>query len=176
MRTICDRIGCLEQKHRQYSFCLKHHRLSQMARAANAKYVSRGWERITGDQVERLFVDSFPDGNVACPVCNLQMLWTGDRGRVISIQHNNVEQTLSFLCLSCNTRAGKGDPYFPTLKIKRKKKKLPTKPGKKRCPACLKQKSYSSFHRNKNTRDGYFSRCKQCRKDDRVVWRWRKNR
>lgn len=227
MRTICDRIGCLEQKHKRYNFCLKHQRLSSMARAANTKYVQRDWERITGAQIESLFVDSFPDGDMRCPMCNTTMLWTGDRKRVISIQHNNIDMTLSFLCCSCNTKDASVDTHVialrrrhlpkstkfgekvcsicgeqklcskfgkhynvcnkcvyrrqqekkptATLKIQHTKKP-PNAPGKKCCAACLEQKSHSEFHRNKHTLDGYISRCKQCRKDNRFAFRQRKNR
>jgi hypothetical protein len=145
--------------------CKKHYRLQQMR--VNAK--RRGKYVPSYEELE-ILLNSILDENGAmiCPGCGIKMnlLAKDNRQRVITLQHNR-DNTITFLCLSCNDRHYfyENDDFYKSDK------------NKKRCPKCKTEKELTDFPprdiKNKRFRN-IASYCYKCESEYRKELRKRK--
>lgn len=142
------------KRHGRSDKCAKHHRFSQMQKAAlsDKKYVPSFYE-----------LESFVPANMACPNCGKVMHWIDDANRSSGavLQHYR-DGSLAIVCHSCNVRHGfmPGDMY----------KNLPD--GHKLCVACKTIKHLTNFGVRRDSKKEYpMSKCKLCMKKAYIQWK-----
>lgn len=134
----------------QTIYCGIHARIKQMRYDAKQKRKSVP----TMDELLSLAM-AVTQRAMRCECCDRTMNWLLREGHstVVTLQHDRSGR-FRLICFACNTRHSKhpGDSFYEIPK------------GSKKCFGCGAVKPHSEFHRNRASRDGMQTRCRECQK------------
>jgi hypothetical protein len=98
---VCRRPKC-KNKVKYSGYCAIHTKILHIVSHSNKKYATKGWSKISINDIEKLWHEHKKKFGKKCPACKKQFIMKGKYSQSITIQHYN-NKTIGFMCYKCNS-------------------------------------------------------------------------